>query len=288
MLSECSTSPKALHAALMACVQRGENCPIAFQLPSFNVRARAGMCIAVLFGREEDEEGANTVPPDVTVQIVRSMKLIVDGTSATSPVNLADVLGCLSLSDANTDAMVSPPDGGIGILDVFTMIFRQGEDIVGSWENLSFRYNISLARESCAVVLLNLALSARTAAAVANHAELLSAIDQALNDTENLTKKGMKLLNGIVFASTSMVTGQQDVTTRRAATTSGGEKRQWLMVSYAWAQQETVLRIRTALGQLGHHVWIDVEQMSGSTVDSMAAAIDSAQAVIYCISEDCE
>jgi hypothetical protein len=284
ILSECCTSPKALHTSLMACVQRGCNCPFAFQFVSFTVHARAGMCISVLFGREEDEEGANTVPPDVTVQIVRSMKSIVDGGSSSSPVNLADVLGCLSLSDANTVAMVSPPDGGIGILDVFTMMFLQGDDIVGSWEAKSYRYNVGLARESCAVVLLNLALSARTAAAVANHAELLSAIDQALNDADNLTRRARKLLNDIVFQA-KMVSGQQqDVTARRAAAASRIEKH--VMLSYAWAQQETVLRIRTALGRLGHSVWIDVEQMSGSTVDSMATAIDSAQVVLYCISEN--
>jgi hypothetical protein len=287
ILSECSTSPKALHTALMACVQRGRNCPCAFQqFESLTVHARAGMCIGILFGREEDEEGANTVPPAVTVQIVRSMKSIVDGNNVSSPVNLAEVLGCLSLSDANTDAMVSPPDGGIGILDVFTMIFLQGDDIVGSWETTSYRYNIREARASCAVVLLNLALSARTAAAVANHAELLSAIDQALNDADNLTRRARKVLNDIVFQAKMVTAGQQGVTARRAAAEASIIEKQHVMLSYAWAQQETVLRIRAALGRLGHKIWIDVEQMSGSTVDSMATAIDSAQVVLYCISED--
>ena len=40
------------------------------------------------------------------------------------------------------------------------------------------------------------------------------------------------------------------------------------------AQQEIAIRIRRALGARGYSVWIDVEQMSGSTVEAMADAID--------------
>ena len=100
----------------MACSQRDDSCPKAFQ--NLDVANKAGMCIGVLFGQEEDEEGANTVPPAVTAGIVREMKSIVDGEASASPINLAEVLSCMSLSDANTDAMVHPSDGGIGVLDV--------------------------------------------------------------------------------------------------------------------------------------------------------------------------
>ena len=50
----------------------GCSCPVAIQC--FGVHVRAGMCIAVLFGREEDEEGANTVPAAVTSDIVRCVR----------------------------------------------------------------------------------------------------------------------------------------------------------------------------------------------------------------------
>jgi hypothetical protein len=89
-----------------------------------------------------------------------------------------------------------------------------------------------------------------------------------------------------VFQAKMVTAGQQGVTARRAAAEASIIEKQHVMLSYAWAQQETVLRIRAALGRLGHKIWIDVEQMSGSTVDSMATAIDSAQVVLYCISED--
>jgi hypothetical protein len=38
-----------------------------------------------------------------------------------------------------------------------------------------------------------------------------------------------------------------------------------VMLSYCWAQQEVILRVREALGSRNHRVWLDLEQMSGST-----------------------
>ena len=57
-----------------------------------------------------------------------------------------------------------------------------------------------------------------------------------------------------------------------------------VMLSYAWAQQETVKKIRTKLDELGFVVWFDLEKMEGSTVDAMASAIENSEAFIYCMS----
>jgi hypothetical protein len=156
-------------------------------------------------------------------------------------------MGGLSSSDANTDAMVRPSDGGIGVLDVFKLIFRQGQQVVDTWVTVTFRYNVPLAREKCAVVLLNLALSERTAATVANHTELLSAVEHALADTENLTSKAKKLLDDTVF-QVKLSKGEAEASTVVAS------ECKHIMLSYAWAQQKVILRIREVLGKLGYDV----------------------------------
>ncbi|KAJ3125996.1 hypothetical protein HK098_008001, partial [Nowakowskiella sp. JEL0407] len=46
-----------------------------------------------------------------------------------------------------------------------------------------------------------------------------------------------------------------------------------VMLSYNWAHQTEVKRIREALGSHGFSVWIDVEQMEGYTYESMMNAI---------------
>ena len=72
---------------------------------------------------------------------------------------------------------------------------------------------------------------------------------------------------------------------RVAAKTRSGNSH--IMISYCWAQQTVALRIRRGLAQRGYtRVWIDVEQMQGSTVDAMANAIDQSSGMLFCISSD--
>ena len=55
--------------------------------------------------------------------------------------------------------------------------------------------------------------------------------------------------------------------------------------SYQWAVQATVLRIAASMRTRSFRVWMDTEMMSGSTLDSMAAAVENAHCVLICITE---
>ena len=59
-----------------------------------------------------------------------------------------------------------------------------------------------------------------------------------------------------------------------------------MMVSYCWAQQAVVKRVHSALAKRGYRVWIDIEQMRGSTVDSMAAAVEDSAAMLIGVSQE--
>ena len=58
-----------------------------------------------------------------------------------------------------------------------------------------------------------------------------------------------------------------------------------VMVSYCWDQQEVIKRIHSALTARGYRVWIDFEQMRGSTVDSMAVAVENAEVILIGVSK---
>lgn len=58
-----------------------------------------------------------------------------------------------------------------------------------------------------------------------------------------------------------------------------------VMLSYCWDNQRVVHRIHRALRLRGYAVWIDVEQMQGSTVDAMAAAVEASHHVVYAVSQ---
>lgn len=55
-----------------------------------------------------------------------------------------------------------------------------------------------------------------------------------------------------------------------------------IMISYNSASREICLRIKAELEKLNFKVWIDVENISGSSLESMANAIENADCVIIC------
>ncbi|UJR27608.1 hypothetical protein I4U23_008889 [Adineta vaga] len=59
-----------------------------------------------------------------------------------------------------------------------------------------------------------------------------------------------------------------------------------LMISYSWADMDLAHRIFHHLTEkLGYKIWLDQEQMHGSTIEAMANAVDNAQFILMCMSE---
>ncbi|XP_050407278.1 uncharacterized protein LOC130010374 isoform X1 [Patella vulgata] len=57
-----------------------------------------------------------------------------------------------------------------------------------------------------------------------------------------------------------------------------------VMISYNWDKQDMALKIRDQLKSNNIRVWIDVDDMEGSTLDAMAKAVEQAEIVIMCMS----
>jgi hypothetical protein len=78
------------------------------------------------------------------------------------------------------------------------------------------------------------------------------------------------------YAQTALVAiGVTEPETRAETLASDGSKPPpHIMMSYNWGHQDTVLRVVKALQLRGYRMWVDVEQMKGSTVDAMALAVE--------------
>ena len=57
-----------------------------------------------------------------------------------------------------------------------------------------------------------------------------------------------------------------------------------LMASYNWTHQDVILRVVVSLQGRGYLVWVDTEQMKGSTVDAMALAVEGADVMLIGLS----
>jgi|EP01043_Picozoa_sp_COSAG02_P006465 hypothetical protein len=57
-----------------------------------------------------------------------------------------------------------------------------------------------------------------------------------------------------------------------------------VMISYNWDHQEVITRVVEAVRQRGYVVWVDTEQMKGSTVDTMALAVEGCAVMLIGVS----
>jgi hypothetical protein len=55
------------------------------------------------------------------------------------------------------------------------------------------------------------------------------------------------------------------------------------MISYSWNHQTVIKRVHKGLLDRGYSTWIDFEQMQGSTVEQMAAAVEDAAVLVYAV-----
>ncbi|XP_068740648.1 uncharacterized protein [Montipora capricornis] len=58
-----------------------------------------------------------------------------------------------------------------------------------------------------------------------------------------------------------------------------------VMISYQWDSQEVLVDVKNRLQANGYRVWMDLEQMGGSTLDAMAKAVENASVVLICVSQ---
>ena len=72
-------------------------------------------------------------------------------------------------------------------------------------------------------------------------------------------------------------------TGEKQATTQGGDEH--IMISYNTASRELCLKIKSQLESRGFKIWIDVNDIHGSSLDAMANAVEKSLCVLMCVSE---
>eukprot|EP01047_Picozoa_sp_COSAG01_P008654 COSAG01_NODE_343_length_18564_cov_10.381099_2_plen_127_part_00 len=64
----------------------------------------------------------------------------------------------------------------------------------------------------------------------------------------------------------------------------GGQQGGHCMISYQWECQQTVVRIIADLKRRNFATWLDLDNMQGSVMDAMSAAVEDAAVMLYCVS----
>jgi len=73
--------------------------------------------------------------------------------------------------------------------------------------------------------------------------------------------------------------------TQRGGGTEQKDAEKHVMMSYNWENQALIMRIKKALQEQGIKVWMDVDDLKGSTLQAMADAVEKSVCVIMAMSE---
>jgi len=106
--------------------------------------------------------------------------------------------------------------------------------------------------------------------ALITEANGIERLKQANNETDDPIIK--KNIDGILYLCAKAV---------ETSSSSTGH----IMISYNWGNQPIVKKISQSLKENGYKVWLDLEQMSGSTLEAMAKAVEQAEVVLICMSQ---
>lgn len=58
-----------------------------------------------------------------------------------------------------------------------------------------------------------------------------------------------------------------------------------IMISYQWSNQSVLKHLGSFLKDKGYKIWMDIENMGGSTLQAMAEAVEESAIILICISE---
>ncbi|XP_035824677.1 uncharacterized protein LOC101851026 isoform X2 [Aplysia californica] len=58
-----------------------------------------------------------------------------------------------------------------------------------------------------------------------------------------------------------------------------------IMISYNWSDQKKLIEVRDSLKSRGYNMWMDIDNLSGSTLQGMAEAVEQSEIVLVCMSE---
>eukprot|EP00026_Physarum_polycephalum_P005612 Phypoly_transcript_05647.p1 GENE.Phypoly_transcript_05647~~Phypoly_transcript_05647.p1 ORF type:complete len:615 (-),score=88.60 Phypoly_transcript_05647:6-1850(-) len=109
----------------------------------------------------------------------------------------------------------------------------------------------------------------------------INKLKSVVEHTEDLVVK-KNILGIIHMCTTPLEPFPLDVDASKSA---AKHKRGHVMISYQWDDQKIVMRISQSLKQKGYKVWLDLEQMGGSTLEAMSHAIEQSELVLLCMSQ---
>lgn len=183
-----------------------------------------------------------------------------------SAVEIMDSLTRMAVADVNKEKIVSG-----GALPHYAKVL----DGSGS-------YSTHEQEEACKG-LWTLAFSPKNKVKIAADAGCMQGLRQAATSSQTPVRKAAEGALWVIEGEANHVKSLAAASDKDKSTAAiaGGH----IMLSYNWAVKPQVIRIKDDLKAAGYRVWIDIENMSGSTLEAMSKAVEDAWLVLIFFTE---
>lgn len=166
------------------------------------------------------------------------------------------------------------------------------ENIKDSILKISLNGN-NVEREYAIKLLWQLCFDEIIVQKVIDNSEMLSLIEKL--NKENDSKNLKNYCEGVLWSvkklqekneTPKIVSGSTENESVHAAPSShNSSTKRHVMISYNRESRDLCLKIKKELEAAGHKVWIDIDDIHGSSLESMANAIEHSQCILICMTE---
>ncbi|XP_067030823.1 uncharacterized protein [Acropora muricata] len=108
--------------------------------------------------------------------------------------------------------------------------------------------------------------------------DIIKADSDMMDVLQNLQHSGDKEIQQAAAGVIWEIAGKEEHKTKSS------DSEEHIMISYQWDCQKTMLLLKTELESKGYRVWMDVDKMTGDTLETMARAVEKSSVVLMAMS----
>ena len=247
---------------------------LCWYFPTFTTNAYAGQLCAAVFGRDEGDTGFIFSQASVDAMVGRWQQIVSGAASGVMTRISADAIQALELciSDANKPLLLQA--GVVGFLTE-SLLLDPNQKRLATEPPAAMDWLQQIAAECFAQ--LAMFAPGRLALLEAEATVKPALTTLATQGQDGSSRGGARTAAASRFAQAALSAlynkRSRDRHQPLQEVAGGSVEVEHVMLSYNWEFQSVIKRLNNALKFKGYRIWIDVEKMQGSTIESMSAAV---------------
>ncbi|XP_044170066.1 uncharacterized protein LOC122954100 [Acropora millepora] len=222
------------------------------QFPKY--QRTALLCLAYLV----DEENNDSIM--ATEELIKDLLKLLEGACNSdarrcqgfSAAGIAVGLSYLASNDGNKRMI-----GQLGGIPILAAILDGDSELLEGVAAVKTLYMLSLAEENKAIIKDN---------------DNRGVLKRLYNSSD----EGIQQVTGVI----------KEIEGKKEHSSNSSDSEEHIMISYQWKYLKAMLEVKTELESKGLRVWMDVDKMSGDTLETMARAVEKSSVILIAMSRE--